>query len=128
MYFQCLSNSSVNITTQWQRILLYEIKPDMPSLQFSTLCVSCCDVRNDFRINMMFGSSLLPVVCSRAHILRYLCLFAHSSVKHILCCVLIGLVYPMLPVSLDCPFSILPSVFSNVYVNSWVFLLAFSVL
>jgi hypothetical protein len=132
MYFLCLSNSSVNITTQWQRILLYEIKPNMPSLQFSTLYVSCCDIRNDFHINMMFGSSLPPVVCSRAHVLRYLCLFAHISVKHILCCVfcfvLIGLVYPMLPVSLDCPFSIVPSVFSNVYVNSWVFLLACSVL
>jgi hypothetical protein len=24
-------------------------------------------------------------------------------------------VYPMLPVSLDCPFSIAPSVFSNIY-------------
>jgi hypothetical protein len=25
--------------------------------------VTCCDVRYDFRIKMMFGSSLLPVVC-----------------------------------------------------------------
>jgi hypothetical protein len=56
--------------------------------------------------------------------LRYLCLFAHSGVLHILCCVFgffllclwfLPLVYPMLPVSLDCPFLIIPSVFSNVY-------------
>ena len=62
--------------------------------------------------------------------LRYLCLLAHSSVKHILCCVfallcvvylsslfiyILGLVYPMLPVSLDFLFLLAPSVFSNVY-------------
>ena len=43
--------------------------------------------------------------------LRYLCLLAHSGVKHFLC-----LVCPMLPVSLDCPFLIVPSAFSKVYV------------
>ena len=53
--------------------------------------------------------------------LRYLCLFVHSAVQHILCCVfglfvvVLCLVYPMLPVSLDCPFVITPSVFSNIY-------------
>jgi hypothetical protein len=49
--------------------------------------------------------------------LRYLCLFVHSGVQHILCCVFafLRLVYSMLPVSLDCPFLISPSVFSNVY-------------
>jgi hypothetical protein len=51
--------------------------------------------------------------------LRYLCLFAHSNVQHILCCVFLRLVYPMLPVSLDCPFLIFPSVFSNVYLNNY---------
>ena len=48
-----------------------------------------------------------------------LCLFAYSGVQHILCCVFcfvcLRLVYPMLPVSLDCPLLIDPSVFSNVY-------------
>ena len=49
--------------------------------------------------------------------LRYLCLFAHS----VLCFWIVGspfffrLVYPMLPVSLVCPFLIATSVFSNVY-------------
>jgi len=49
--------------------------------------------------------------------LRYLCLFAYGGVQHILCCVFcfffLRLVYPMLPVSLDCPFLIAPSVFSK---------------
>ena len=43
--------------------------------------------------------------------LLYVCLFVHSGVKHILCCVFLRLMYPMLPVSLDCPFWIAPSVF-----------------
>ena len=66
--------------------------------------------------------------------LRYLCFLVHSGVQHILGCVFIlfflvlctlccqflwivflRLVYPMLPVSLDCPFLIAGSVFFNVY-------------
>jgi hypothetical protein len=47
--------------------------------------------------------------------LRYLCLFAHSGVQHILC-----LTHPMLPVSLDCPCLIAPSVFPNVYSTRYV--------
>ena len=50
--------------------------------------------------------------------LRYLYLLVNSGVQHILCCVLIlflGFVYNVLPVSLDCPFLIALSVFSNVY-------------
>ena len=34
--------------------------------------------------------------------LCYLCFFAHCGVQHILCCVFLRLVYPMLPVSLCC--------------------------
>jgi len=43
-------------------------------------------------------------------------LFVYSGVQHILCCVFVfhRLVYPILPVSLDCQFFIAPSVFSNV--------------
>ena len=45
------------------------------------------DVRYDFGIKTMFGSSLLPVVCRGfMFYLRYLCLIAHSGVQHILCC------------------------------------------
>jgi len=61
----------------------------------------------------MFGSFLPPVVCRSAHVL--FTLFADSGVLHILCCVFIRLEYNLLPVSLDCPFVIAPSVFSNVY-------------
>jgi len=50
--------------------------------------------------------------------LRYLCLFAYSGVTHILgffvLCFFV-FVYPVLPFSLDCPFLLAPSVFSNVY-------------
>jgi len=53
--------------------------------------------------------------------LHYLCLLPHSGIRHILCCVFalffFRLVYPMLPVSLDCPFWIAPSVFYNVYLS-----------
>jgi hypothetical protein len=49
--------------------------------------------------------------------LRYLCLFAYNGVQRILCFVFLRLVYPMLPVSLDCQFLIVPSVFSNVYLR-----------
>jgi hypothetical protein len=45
--------------------------------------------------------------------LSFLCLFVYSDVQHILCCVFLRLVYPVLPVSLDCPFLIAPSVFSK---------------
>jgi hypothetical protein len=47
--------------------------------------------------------------------LRYLCLFAGSGVQHILCCGFSSSCVPMMPVSLDCPILIAPSVFSNVY-------------
>ena len=49
--------------------------------------------------------------------LCYLFLYAYSGVQNILCCVFVflRLMYPMLPVSLDCPFLIAPSVFSSVY-------------
>jgi hypothetical protein len=38
--------------------------------------------------------------------LRYICLFAYSGLQHIVFYVFHRLVYPMLPVSLDCPFLI----------------------
>jgi len=51
--------------------------------------------------------------------LNCLCLFVDSGVQHILCCVLgffgLHIVYPMLPVPLDYPFFIAPSVLSYVY-------------
>jgi hypothetical protein len=68
----------------------------------------------------MFNSSLPPVVVGgRVSYLCYLCLFVYGGNQHILRYVFVfyflRLVYPMLPVSLDCPFLIGSSVFSNVY-------------
>jgi len=48
-------------------------------------------------------------------LISYLCLFAYCGVQHILCGVFLRLVYPILPVSLDCLFLIAIWVFSNVY-------------
>jgi hypothetical protein len=55
--------------------------------------------------------------------LRYLCLFAYIVVPNTYCveffvCFVFCLVHPMLPVSLDYPFLIAPSVFSNVYFDA----------
>jgi len=61
-----------------------------------TFWVPCCDVRYNFHIETMFGSSLPPGLMSY---LRYLSLL-------VLCfwLVFLRLVYVMLPVSLDSPF------------------------
>ena len=47
------------------------------------------------------------------------CLICYGGVQHIMCCgfVFYRLVYSVLRVSLDCPFLIAPSVFSNVYLQ-----------
>ena len=72
----------------------------------------------NFRIKTMFGSSLPPVVCRRAHVLFTLLVFVWYLTHIVLCFYFICLrvVYPMLPVSLNCSFLIAPSVFSNVYI------------
>ena len=78
----------------------------------------------------VFASSCL-FVC--LNYLRCLCLSACDGVRHVLCCVFLRIVCPVLPFSLDCPFLIAPSVFSNVYLKTlkwlcWVFVLFFFVL
>jgi hypothetical protein len=56
--------------------------------------------------------------------LRYLSLFVYCGVQHILCCVfhlfVLCLVCPILPVSLDCPYLIAPSVFFSVCILSCI--------
>ena len=80
-----------------------------------TFLVPCCDVRYDFHIKTMFGSSLPPVVRERVHI--YVCL--RIAVSNIQCCVfLFCLCSSWVPnfasfsgfSILNCPFG-----FSNVY-------------
>ena len=67
----------------------------------------------------MFGSSSPPVVCRTTHVLFTLFMLAWICwcPAHImLCCFsFLCLVWPMLPVSLECSFVIVFSVFSNVY-------------
>ena len=87
------------------------------------LWVPCCEVRYDFHIITMFGSSLHPVFCTRVRVLfTFLLVFAYSGVQHMLFSFLffLRLVYPMLPVPLDFPFLNTPSVFSNVYLGRLV--------
>ena len=48
--------------------------------------------------------------------LRYLCFFLNSGVQYILCFFFVSFFFA-LSVSLDCPFFIAPSVFSNIYVH-----------
>ena len=50
--------------------------------------------------------------------LRYVWLFMYDSIQHILCCVFLSLVYPMLPVFFRCPLLITPSVLSNIYLDN----------
>jgi hypothetical protein len=51
-----------------------------------TFWVLRSDVRYDYCIKTMFGSSLPPVVCRRAHVFFTLyALVANSGVRHILC-------------------------------------------
>ena len=101
--------------------------------------VPCCDVRYDFRIKTKFGSSLPPVVCRRACLIYVICVCLRIVLSNTYCvacfcsvgfrlvscvwwcpthitvcfvffvCVLC-LVYQMLPVSLDFPLLLVPSV------------------
>ena len=78
--------------------------------------VPCCDVRYDVHMITMFGSSLTPIVC-----LSYvICVSLRIVVSNTYCFVVffLRLVHPMLTVSLDCPFAIVPSVFSTICMAS----------
>jgi len=77
------------------------------------------------RINLrikQYVPSLPSVICRRAHVLFKLFVFVCLSWyrTHIVLCfcfVFLCHVYTVLSVSLDCPFFIVPSIFSNVYFN-----------
>ena len=73
-----------------------------------------------FHMDTMFDSSLPSAVCRRDHVLFTLFVFVcmwwcPARVVLCLCSVFLCLVYPVLPVYLDCPFLFSPSVFSDVY-------------
>jgi hypothetical protein len=70
-----------------------------------TFWVPCCDVRYDFRIKIMFGSSLPAVVCRKARVLFTLFAFAsYNGIQHIWGCAFALFVFVLLSVSMDCPF------------------------
>ena len=49
-----------------------------------TFLVLCCALLYDFRIEKLFGSSLPPLVCRRAHVLFMLFVFvAYSGVQYV---------------------------------------------
>jgi len=82
-----------------------------------TYIVPCCDVRYDFHIKTMFGSSLLPVICRMDHVLFTLFVLALRIVVPNTSCVVFLFCFClscMLPATLDFPFLNAPSVFSNV--------------
>ena len=80
-----------------------------------TYWVPCCDVCYNFRIKMMFGSSLPPVVCRSAHVLFILFVFVcvqkcptHCVVFFVcfsLSCVPYAASFSVLSI-FDCPFGI----------------------
>ena len=79
-----------------------------------TYIVPCCDVRYDFHIKTIFGSSLLPVICRMDHVLFTLFVLALRIVaQHILCCVFVLFLFVLSVASyarfsiFDCPFGIL---------------------
>jgi hypothetical protein len=53
---------------------------------------------------------------------RCLWLFVCDDVRHVLCCVCLLIVNPVLPVSLDCPYFIATSLFPNVYFFSQIYM------
>ena len=94
-------------------------------------CFMCCPIRclcSDFRVVMSVTISAWKRCSVRLHLqlfvggrisyLRYFCLFTQWCLTHIVLCfcfIFLRLMNTMLPVSLDCPFLIAPSVFSSVY-------------
>ena len=107
---------------RWLRPLLVNTRPYL-QIQMSSIFIWDALYR---RIPVIYTENVFSslshplVVCSRAHVLFRLFVFVcvQWCSTHIilwLCFVCLCLVYPILPVSLDSPFTIAPSVFSNVY-------------
>ena len=79
-----------------------------------TFWAPCCDVRYDFRIETLFGSSLPLCVGGPMYYLRYLCLLAYSGVQHkcvvffiilcTICCQILWIVHFGLPLGYSLTF------------------------
>jgi hypothetical protein len=101
--------------------ILYMEKQNFMLNIFTTLYLLFCDVRYDFRIKTMFGSSLPPVVCMRAHVLLgySICVCLRIAVYNTYCVMFLfwfsSTCVPYVASSPGLSFLIAPSVFSNVY-------------
>ena len=92
--------------------------------EFRVVMSKKTDVRVVFTSSCLYeGSCLIYVVCA---CLRIVVSNTYCVVLHF-CFVCLCLVYPMLPVSLDSPFLIAPSEFSNVYVPQWFTILSYNI-
>jgi hypothetical protein len=111
LYIMCISKPRTNYISHVKfitgNICVYFL------LLFSIIIWNMYWIRLKFQLCVKRGGG--------THVLFTLCLFTYSVVQHILCCVFcfvfLRFVYPLLPVSLDCPFLISPLVFSNVYLQ-----------
>jgi hypothetical protein len=101
--------------TAYQSVLLIVLVFYIFLLCVFMFLVPCCGVDNDFPIKTMLGSSLPQLVCRRFHVLLCCLCIVFCVVVLVLFVFVMCLVCPMLPVSLDYPFLIAPSSFSNVY-------------
>ena len=119
-----VENLSLSFTRPWinPRILVGSVL----LIFFPLTLVPCCDVRYDFHIKTMFGSSLCPVVCRRVHILFTLFVRMPIVGYNTYCVVFVVFLWvlssSLLPVSLYCRFWIAPSVFSNVYLSMYLYI------
>ena len=102
--------------TWWVSYKILEL-PILLLLCVFTFWIPYCAFCYDLKVGTMFGSCLPSIVYRRDDVL-FICICLHIvGSQHVLCCVFLRLVYHMLPVFLDCPFLIAPSVFPNVYMK-----------
>jgi len=106
LFLFCLSSSCVPYIATFSGLFLFCLASSFVA-SFSGLFLFC------------LSSSCVPYVASFSGLFLF-CL--SSSMLQVsqdcFCFVCLRLVYPVLPVSLDCPFLIAPSVFSNVSLNT----------
>jgi hypothetical protein len=100
-------------------------------LCFFTFRVPCCDVCYDFSLKRCLVSFYLQLFVGG--LIYAICVYLHIVVSNIyyvvfLFCFL-RIVYPILPVSLDCPPLIVLSIFSNVYLiyHNLYFVICFTI-
>jgi hypothetical protein len=136
MMFVSFSNNTTGVTS-WARTASRSVTPEFLPRFFGGVrvahlfCLLCCPIMWLYLLSSVLYCPLRfphkndvrfvnpQLVVGRTCIIYVICVCLRIVVlTHIvlcLCFVFPRLVYPMLSVSLDCPFLIAPSVFSNVY-------------